>query len=266
MGEWYTSGTLFYIGTKLVRLIVILALAAICLRFFGLVSERFFLGRVGAGKFPLEEKRAKTLSTLINQILNYALYFITAVIILQELSIDTTSIIAGAGIIGLGLGVGAQNLVKDMISGFYIIFEDQYAVGDYIMTADMAGTVEDIGFRTTRLRDGNGVLHIIPNGVISRVSNYTRGHMQAVINIPVSYQADTEKALEILEQVCMEVADMPEVLEKPKVVGIVNFTSSEIMLQVVAQSVPLKQVAVETAFRRKVKVLFSAANIQAPKP
>ncbi|MBP2655924.1 MAG: ykuT [Firmicutes bacterium] len=266
MGELYTAGTLIYIGTKLVRLIVILVLAAIFIRGLDVVAERFFSARVGAGKFPLEEKRAHTLSALIKQILNYALYFIFAIIILQEFSIDTTSIVAGAGIIGLALGVGAQGLVKDMISGFYIIFEDQYSVGDYIVIGDMAGMVEDVGFRTTRLRDSNGVLHIIPNGAISRISNYTRGHMQAVINIPVAYEADIDTVLELLELACDQIADsMSEVLDKPKVVGIVNFTPSEIMLQVVAKTVPLEQVKVETAYRHKIKTLFAEAKVPAPR-
>ncbi|MBP2651569.1 MAG: MscS Mechanosensitive ion channel [Firmicutes bacterium] len=266
MSEWYTSGTVFYAFTKILRVVVILAIASLSLRFFSVLAERFFTNRVGAGKFLLEEKRAKTLSALIKQIFNYALYFITVIIVLQEFSIDTTSIVAGAGIIGLALGVGAQSLVKDIISGFFIIFEDQYAVGDYIVSGDMAGIVEDIGFRTTRLRDGNGVLHIIPNGAISRISNHTRGHMQAVVNIPVAYEVNIDTVLALLEQACNEVAEsMPEVLDKPKVVGIVNLTPGEIILQVVAKTVPLQQVKVEAAYRRIIKRLFDEAKIPSPR-
>jgi small conductance mechanosensitive channel len=143
--------------------------------------------------------------------------------------------------------------------------EDQYAVGDYIASGDMAGTVEDVGFRVTKLRDANGVLHIIPNGAISRISNYTRGHMQAVINVPVAYEADIGRVLALLEKACIEIGQtMPEVLEGPKVLGVVDLQPGQIIVRVVAKTAALQQIGVETAFRHKVRQLFAAAGIPAP--
>lgn len=265
MGELITADYWLFFANKILRLMVISLIALAACRFSGAVIERFFQAQSGSKKFYLEEKRARTLSSVLKMILRYTVYFIAAVMILQEFRIDTTSILTGAGIIGLAVGVGAQSLVKDIITGFFVILEDQYSVGDYIVSGDMAGTVEDISFRITKLRDANGVQHIIPNGSITRLSNYSRGHMQAVINIPVSYQADIGKVLVLLEEACRNIGkELPEVLDGPKVVGVVDLRPGEVIIRVVAKTAPLEQQKVETAFRHKVKLLFDAAQIPAP--
>ncbi|MDR3589242.1 MAG: mechanosensitive ion channel family protein [Negativicutes bacterium] len=265
MGELGSADFWLYFANKALRLGVICLIAMAACRFSGAIVERFFQAQASSKKFYLEEKRARTLSAVLKLILRYAVYFITVVMILQEFRIDTTSILAGAGIIGLAVGVGAQSLVKDIITGFFIILEDQYAVGDYIASGDMAGTVEEIDFRVTKLRDANGVLHILPNGSITRLSNYTRGHMQAVINIPVAYQADIGKVLLLLEEACRDIGkSQPEVLDGPKVIGIVDLRPGEVIVRVVAKTLPLEQQKVETAFRHKVKLLFETAKIPAP--
>ena len=252
----------FEAGKKIIKLGVIIIGAELALHFSRLLIDRFFFSTTGTRTFYFEEKRANTLSGLLKNIIRYALYFMVLVMILQEFSIDTTSIVAGAGVIGLALGVGAQSLIKDIITGFFIIFEDQYAVGDYIVAGDMAGTVEDMGLRITKLRDSNGVLHIIPNGAISRLSNYTRGHMQAVINIPVPYEADIGKVFSILERACREIGEeMTEVIEAPKVLGVVDFHQGEVIIRLIAKTQPLEQVKVETLLRRRIKVIFDAEDI-----
>ena len=262
VGDILTTAFLFEAGKKIIKLGVIIIGAELALHFSRLLIDRFFFSTTGTRTFYFEEKRANTLSGLLKNIIRYALYFMVLVMILQEFSIDTTSIIAGAGVIGLALGVGAQSLIKDIITGFFIIFEDQYAVGDYIVAGDMAGTVEDMGLRITKLRDSNGVLHIIPNGAISRLSNYTRGHMQAVINIPVPYEADIGKVFSILERACREIGEeMTEVIEAPKVLGVVDFHQGEVIIRLIAKTQPLEQVKVETLLRRRIKVLFDAEDI-----
>ncbi|MCX7779417.1 MAG: mechanosensitive ion channel family protein [Negativicutes bacterium] len=264
MQEFLSSEFWLYAANKLLRIVAISIGAMTVLRFFGPVIDRFFQAQTGSKKFYLEEKRARTLSSLFKSVIRYTVYFITLVLVLQEFKIDTTSLIAGAGIVGLAIGVGAQSLVKDVITGFFVILEDQYSVGDYIVIDSMAGHVEDIGFRVTVLRDANGVRHIIPNGAIGKVSNYTRGHMQAVINIPVAYEADIGKVLQILEEICAGAADMPEVLERPKVIGVVDFRTAEIIVRIAAKTVPLEQVKVETAIRRRIKERFDAEHIPPP--
>lgn len=262
ISDLLTTAFLFEAGKKIIKLGVIIIGAELALHFSRLLIDRFFFSTTGTRAFYFEEKRANTLSSLLKNIIRYALYFMVLVMILQEFSIDTTSIIAGAGVIGLALGVGAQSLIKDVITGFFIIFEDQYAVGDYIVTGDMAGTVEDMGLRITKLRDGNGVLHIIPNGAISRLSNFTRGHMQAVINVPVPYEADIGKVFSVLERACREIgAELTEVIDVPKILGVVDFQDGEVIIRLIAKTRALEQVKVETALRHRIKVLFDDANI-----
>ena len=125
----------------------------------------------------------------------------------------------------------------------------------------MSGTVEDIGLRVTKLRDGNGVLHMIPHGAIIRVSNYTRGYMQATVDIPIPYGEDISKVLSLLEEACSLVGkDMVEVLEGPRVVGVVDWHTQELIVRLVAKTVFLKQVTVETALRYQIKLLFDEAK------
>lgn len=264
MNELLRPDYLFFWGNKALRLVAIAIGAAIALRFFSMIVDRFFMPQPGSKRFYLEEKRARTLSTLLKSIIHYTVYFITLVMILQEFQIDTTSIIAGAGIIGLAIGFGAQTLVKDVITGFFIILEDQYSVGDYIVSGDMAGTVEELGFRVTKLRDFKGVLHIIPNGAISRLTNFTRGNMQAVVNVPVSYEADIRQIMDLLEEACSAVKDLPQVVEAPRVVGIVDMQPGEITVRVAVKTLPLEQFGVETILRRRIKELFAEAKIPLP--
>ena len=265
MSELLTTAFLLEIGNKILKITVIMIGTQLAQHFSRMVIDRFFFSSAGQRTFYFAEKRANTLSGLLKNIIRYALYFMALVMILQEFRIDTTSIIAGAGVIGLALGIGAQSLIKDLITGFFIIFEDQYAVGDYIVCGDMAGTVENMGFRITKLRDANGVLHIIPNGAIARLSNYTRGTMQAVINVPVPYAADIGKVFTVLEEACMEIGEeMPEVIDGPKVLGVVDFIGGEVIIRLTAKTQPLEQMKVETALRHKIKVLFDAEHILQP--
>ena len=250
---------------KAVRLAAIVIGGALVLKFTNLMVEQFFIPRPGSKTLYLDEKRARTLSGLMHSIIRYVIYFIIVVMLLQEFKIDTTSIVAGAGIIGLALGVGAQSLIKDFVTGFFIILEDQYGVGDYIAISDMAGTVEELGFRVTKLRDGNGILHIIPNGSIAKVSNYTRGHMQAVVNVPIAYEADMEQVFTVLNEVCKTVGQtVPEVIDGPSVLGVVDLRPGEIIIRIVAKTVPLQQQKVEIALRRLIKERFTEAKILPP--
>lgn len=261
-----TPEFLLFTGNRIIRIMGILLGAMLTLKLFTMIVNQVFIPNIVGKAFKFDEKRARTLGGLVQSIVRYMIYFITIVMILQEFKIDTTSLVAGAGIVGLALGVGAQSLIKDFITGFFILLENQFAVGDYIVSGDMSGTVEDIGLRVTKLRDGNGVLHIIPHGAIIRVSNYTRGHMQATVNVPIAYGEDIGTVLSLLEEACSLVGkNMVQVLEGPKVVGVVDWRSQELIVRLVAKTVPLEQVAVETALRHQIKLLFDKANITPPK-
>lgn len=269
MGSFMTTEFLWAAGHMAIRIVAIALGTVLALRFVNVVASRLFIPKIDMGTKSLyfEEKRARTLSALLRSIIRYSIYFVAIILILQEFHIDTTSLIAGAGIFGLAIGVGAQSLIKDVITGFFIILEDQYAVGDYVVTGTMAGTVEEIGFRVCKLRDANGVLHIIPHGDISRVSNYTRGTMQAAVNIPVAYDADIDKVLAVIQQACDQIGrEMPEILDGPNIVGITDIKPGEVVIRVISKTVPLEQVKVETALRHKVKQMFFANQISVPQP
>ncbi len=263
VADMLAAGFWLAAGHKLLRIGLILAGAAVVLKLAHLVINHLFIPRADGKTFYFGEKRIRTLTGLLWSITRYLVYFIALIMILQEFNVDTTSIIAGAGIFGLALGVGAQSLIRDLITGFFIILEDQYSVGDYIACGDMSGTVEEIGFRVTKLRDVGGMLHIIPHGLITRVTNYTRGPMQAIVDVPVGYEADLTRALALLDQACQDVAAvMPEMLDgQPKVLGIVDFRPGEMVVRLAASTVPLQQQKVETALRQRAKLLFDAAGI-----
>ena len=261
MNGFFTADLWMTVTTKAMHISVILLVAFIALRGLRLLVTQI-LSPLAAGK-ALAGKRALTLGALLQSLIQYTVYVIVAMMLLQELQIDTTSIIAGAGFLGLAVGVGAQSLIKDMVTGFFIIFEDQYGVGDYIVCGDMAGTVEDIGFRVTRLRGANGVLHIIPNGAISRVSNYTRGHMQAVVDVAVPVSAEFEQIMEILEKDCTELEqELAEVLTGPvKVLGVVDMNTTVATVRFLADTLALEQFRVERAVRRKAITSLTLAGI-----
>jgi small-conductance mechanosensitive channel len=146
-------------------------------------------------------RRAQTLETLLLSVVTYLVFFVACLMILQVFNVNTSAILASAGILGLAIGFGAQNLVKDIISGFFILFEDQFSVGDYVQIDTVTGTVEEIGLRTCKIRQWTGELNVIPNGEISRVKNYTRGPMLAKITIGITYEADIDHAISVLQEV-----------------------------------------------------------------
>ncbi|WP_337960997.1 mechanosensitive ion channel family protein [Caloramator sp. mosi_1] len=132
--------------------------------------------------------------------LRYTMYFVAAIWIF-----DIKTVIAVTGVAGVAIGFGAQNLVKDIISGVFILFEDQFAVGDYVVIDGLSGFVETIGIRVTKLRDFSGDLHIIPNGTISKVTNKTRGNMRALVDVDIAYEEDIDHAISVIKEVCEEV-------------------------------------------------------------
>ena len=165
--------------------------SAIYIRIFIKFSEGFvskILSINGHKKLRLDENKRKTLAGLLKSILRYVTYFTAAINILEIVGVKTASLLAAAGIGGLAVGFGAQNLVKDVISGFFIIFEDQYNVGDYVEAAGVAGVVDEVGLRTTRLRDFGGQFHIIPNGEIALVTNHSRGIKRALVKVKIAYE------------------------------------------------------------------------------
>jgi small conductance mechanosensitive channel len=216
------------------------------------------------------EKRTETLVHIFETTGKVFIIIIAIFMVMKELGMDITPLLTGAGIVGLALGFGAQSLVKDFLSGFFILIENQFRVGDVIKIGEFSGVVERISLRTVVLRDLGGNVHVIPNGEVKAVTNMSYEWSRAVVDIGVSYREDVDRVMNILEDVgksMMEDATLKEViLEKPVVIGINDFGDSQVKLQVLVKTVPLKQWEVGRELRKRIKSAFDREGIKIPFP
>ncbi len=226
---------------------------------------------IDAGSIPDERlQRRKTLGTFVTTVGIILIVAVTVMMIMGEIGISLGPLLATAGIAGLAIGFGAQTLVKDFISGVFILLEDQYAIGDVVRTAGVDGVVEKVNLRTTVLRDLRGVVHVVPNGEIRVVSNLTKEWSRAVLEIGVGYKEDPDRVISVLEDIAGEVYQDPVfrtlLLEKPTVPGVEAFGDSAITIRMMAKTVPLKQWDVAREIRRRIKHRFDAEGIEIPFP
>ncbi len=216
-------------------------------------------------KNSISRGRAFTLESLINNLITYVLFFILIITILQLLGIDATAILAGAGIIGLAVGFGAQGLVSDLVSGFFILLEKQLDVGELITVGEFSGTVEQVGLRTTQIRAADGTLHFIPNREITQLSNHSRGEMQALVDIDISIHNDLPRILEILQQVCERIASENEsITDGPNLIGIQNLGPNAITIRIIAKTKNMEQWGMERLIRQEAKVALDEHGIKFP--
>ena len=247
-------------------IIKILVIAFIGIKIGDILISRFYKLQT-KGKIQLPERKIGTLMSLTKNILRYVIYCIAAASILKIFNIEMTSILAVAGIGSLAIGFGAQNLVKDVISGFFIIFEDQFGVGDYITINNFSGLVEEVGLRISKIRDFSGDLHIIPNGEIKTVTNHTRGSMRALVNVGIPYEEDVDRIINVLTQICEDIKkSRNDVIEGPTVLGITDFQDSQVLITIIAKTEPMKQWEVERDIRYRIKKVFDREKITFPYP
>jgi moderate conductance mechanosensitive channel len=255
----------FYISkiAILLKIILLLVAAKLVIRFGTVALERVFAHRT----VRLDERRSKTLTSLTSNILRYAVYFFVILSVLEQLDFHVETLIAGAGIAGLAIGFGAQSLVKDVITGFFIIFEDQFAVGDEIQTGNYRGTVTEIGLRVTKLRAWTGEVHIIPNGQITNVTNFSKANSLAVLDVGVAYEENIEYVTSVLQRVLQQAKDeMHSIVGDPKVLGVQNLGPSEVVIRIIAECKPTESGPVARELRRRIKVTFDEEGIEIPYP
>lgn len=254
-------------AVPIIKILIIITVTAIVVDITGRLIDRFFILWQGEKHNRVSEKKKKTLTGLLKSIVRYTSYFVAGISILDIFGVHTQSLITAAGVGGLAVGFGAQNLVKDIISGFFIIFEDQYNVGDYIETSGVSGTVEEIGLRSTQLRDFGGQLHIIPNGSIELVTNYSKGKMRALVTIAVTYEEDLKKVFEVLDEVCKKVKEnRKDIIDGPNVLGVTELSASAVVITIIAKTVPMMQWSVEREIRKAILESFEAEGIKIPYP
>lgn len=251
----------------LLKIILILVLAKLAITVSWHIVDKTLMNKKEQNYF-WEERKVKTIAVLLKSIIRYGVYALVVLMILREIGINTSALLAGAGVLGLAVGFGAQSLVKDVITGFFILFEDQYSVGDYIVTPDAAGTVEEIGLRITKIRDANGGLHILPNSEIRTLTNFNRGYANAVVDVEVAYHEDTEKTLAILQEIAQQVAqDWADTVTKdPEVMGVTQLGQSGISFRILMQTLPMQHWKVERELRKKIKNKFEEEGIEIPYP
>jgi len=212
-----------------------------------------------------EAARIHTVKKMVSSIVSYVLGFIMIVMLFTILGLPISSLLAGAGIVGLAIGFGAQGLVSDIVTGFFILIEKQMDVGEVVDISGYAGVVEDIGLRTTQLRGFDGILHFIPNRNIVDVNNHSRGNMQALVDISISYNENIDKALSVIRDVCQQFSiENSHIVEGPDVIGVQAFNSSDIVLRVIAQTKNGEQLGVERELKKAIKEAFDENNIESP--
>ncbi len=256
---------------RVVRIVIVLLGAALAWVVLRGIRRRVTNMSVDAGVAPDERlQRRKTLASVITAAGTAVIVTVTLMMVLEEVGMDLAPLLATAGIVGLAIGFGAQTLVQDIISGIFILVEDQYAIGDVVQTAGVEGVVERVKLRTTILRDLYGVVHVIPNGEIRVLSNKTEGWSRAVLEIGIGYGEDVDRVVGVLEEVGRELHEDPVfgalLLEIPTVPGVEAFAESSVNVRMTAKTVPLKQWDVARELRRRIKRRFDEEGIEIPFP
>ena len=261
--NWHKFG--FAALDTVLYIVVILVAARVA---YGLLI--YLLRRILADrkvKHLLDERKANTLFSLLRSMLFYGITFTVFLHTLRRLfPFDTGTLLASASVLGVALGFGSQSLVKDIIGGFFILFENQFSVGELIKTGEFTGTIEETGIRTTHIRAWGGELHIIPNGSITAVTNFSRGKMLAKVEIQIPYDEDLERAMGVMSTVCEEVSVEfgEKIIEAPTVQGVTQFGERNVVLRVIAFTQPNEQWSLERELRRRIHSAFLKEGIRTP--
>lgn len=260
VGELAVVAPLADYGPALVRCIGIFFVTRVLIEVaFVLLNQT--LGRPAEDDVAADKKR-QTLVPLLHSVCQYTLYFGSAVLMLTTLGVNTTPILAGASIIGLAVGLGAQSLVTDLVSGFFILFEGQYLVGDQVQIGDAVGRVEEVAIRLTRIRDARGRLYIIPNGQIKNVVNYSKDYVNAVVDLKVPAGADVEGLFRALAEAGRRLREAAprEVLADTRVEGLVELGPADMTVRAVTRVRPGRHEKMQNEFRRLLKKVLDESK------
>jgi small-conductance mechanosensitive channel len=212
------------------------------------------------------DAKGRTLVPLLHSFCQYVLYFGAGVMMLGHLGVNTQPILAGAGIIGLAVGLGAQSLVSDVVSGFFILFESQYFVGDYVQIGDACGIVEEVGIRNTKVRDAQGKLYIIPNGQVKGVVSYSKGFVNAVVDVKVPAGSDLEGVVRAMTEAGRRLRLMhKDVLADTMIHGLVELGTSDMTVRAVTRVQPARHLVMQNEYRRILKIIFDEEHLQMAK-
>ena len=252
------------------RIAVIAILSYILLRIIAATSRRLEdeMSQVTAADQVERLKRARTVSRLAHNAMTALVMGIATLMVLRELDVDIMPILTGAGIVGLAVGFGAQTLVKDLIAGFFLTLENQVRVGDVAVINGIGGLVEEINLRTIVLRDGDGAVHIFPNGSIERLSNQTREFAYAVVDVGAAYSEDPDQIMASLREIGTELAADPRfgpgILKPVEVLGAEALEDAKVVFKVRMKTLPLKQWDIERELRRRILKAMGSREMLVP--
>ncbi len=254
------------VGIVILKIIFIMFLAAIVVKVGKIIIRKVFLVRM---KTPLRysERRQNTMLKLLENVIAYVVYFAAILAVLSAVEIDVRGLLAGAGVLGLAIGFGAQNLVRDVITGFFIIFEDQFSVGDYVRIGAAEGTVEEIGLRTTKIKGLSGEIHIFPNGTIVEIINFSLHNSVAILDVSMAYEADITHSEKLIGEFLSSLpAKYEQLVKTPELLGVQNLAASEVVLRITAETKPMQHFAMSRIIRRDLKIFMDEQGIEIPYP
>lgn len=276
------AGVMSSLVEPLLQVVITVVVAWFTIRILRRAARRFISGAKAkrpdgselgrdAGASGRRNQRLEALSAVLNSIVSAVVWTVALLVVLgTTFGVNIAPFLAGAGIIGIAIGFGAQDLVKDFVSGVFMLVEDQYAVGDVIDVGDATGVVEKISLRTTRLRDVSGTVWHFPNGEIRRVGNLSQEWSRALLDIGIGYGSDIDQASRIIETVAAEMASEPTYsglfLDAPEVWGVEDMAADSIVIRLVIKTVPGEQWAIGRELRRRIKMAFDEAGIEIPFP
>lgn len=262
---WLTDEKLWqFIGRAALRVVLVLIIGRVVVWIIHKTIDRVVLERESK-RLPNHARRMTTVGKLMKNVVSHVVYFISSMLILSEFGINLGPLLAGAGVLGLAIGFGAQSLVKDIITGFFIVLEDQFAVGDVIQTGQFKGTVEMIGLRTTRIQSWTGEMHIIPNGMINEVTNFSINNTLSVVDFSVAFEEDVDHALEVIRDTMLNMKD-DNLVNQPEVLGIQAIAATGVTIRIIAECRPNTHPMVSRKLNMEIKKALDLSNIEIPYP
>ena len=254
------------LGMKILQIAFTLFLCWVLIKLSHKLINKVLEAQVQRKKLAMSERKASTLSTVAGSILKYVIYFIGLVSVLKQLGVPTESLLVIASAGSVAIGLGAQGIAGDMMEGFFILFEDHYAVGDVVTIQGITGTVESVTLRSTTLRDVMGSVHIIPNGSIGTVTNNCREFINTAVEVGIAYGESIDRAIEVLKDEMEKTTDIEDILETPVVAGVSSLGDSAVNLKIVAKCKVKTAAGVSAELRRRIKNRFDQEGIEIPFP
>jgi len=258
--SWVTNAMQNEIGT------VIASLFTIFISLMIIRITKLALHRVGLKPSPLQ-RRKKTIAKVTQSIIKYVVLFLAIIIVLAMWNVNVIPALAGLGVAGIVIGLGAQKFINDLISGFFIIFEHHFDVGDIIEVSGFKGEVIDIGLKTTKIRNWRGEVKIINNGDVDNVSNMSLNPSIGIVDFGIAYKEDAQRTIDLLKVELPKLKEVtPEMIEDPQVLGVMELADSSVNLRVICKTLPEKHYGVERLIRQRIKELLDQNNIEIPFP